>query len=227
MRWAHKKKGRCENLSQRWAIRFAIEGDLRFCSHHDMMRAVARASRRAGLGLRYSQGFNPRPRLSLVCPRPVGVATRDDLLVLSLDVPGDGVELLRRLNDHAPRGMRLLRAEGIVGPGKPLPVRARYELRVTGAARRRLRRRLGELACMDCWPVERKVFAGRAEAPRSRTIDLKPLVERVGLAGETLEMNLVRRGDLWARPAEVLRLVGLDGRADLAGAVRTEVEYET
>jgi len=190
------------------------------------MRAVERAARRACLRLRYSQGFNPRPRLSLVCPRPVGVATRDDLLVLSLDASADGSQLLGRLNEHAPRGMRFLRAWEIARSSAPRALRARYELPVAEQDVQAVRRRLSELAEADCWPIEREVSARRDRSRRAGAVDLKPLVERVRLVGRRLEMNLLRRGDLWARPGEVLRLLGLDERTSLAGAVRTEVEYE-
>jgi uncharacterized protein (DUF2344 family) len=36
---------------------------------------MERTGRRAGLAMRRSQGFNPRAKLSLVCPRPVAVAS--------------------------------------------------------------------------------------------------------------------------------------------------------
>ena len=71
--------------SRAWSIRFAVEGDVRFLSHLDVLRAIERIAARAGLPLRYSRGFNPRPKFSVPHPRPVGVAARRDLLVLSLD----------------------------------------------------------------------------------------------------------------------------------------------
>ena len=82
----------------------AVEGDLRFLSHRDMMRAVARALLRARLPLQYTQGFHPHPVVSLALPRPVGVSADEDLLVFSLAAPLAPEALLEAARPHAPRG---------------------------------------------------------------------------------------------------------------------------
>ena len=66
------------------AIRFRIGGAMRFLSHAETSRVFQRACVRAGIPVRYSQGFNPHPRLSLPLPRPVGVESEDELLVVKL-----------------------------------------------------------------------------------------------------------------------------------------------
>ncbi len=64
------------------AVRFKVEGSLRFLSHAETLRLLQRACVRAGLALRYSEGFNPHPKFSLPLPRPVGVESEDELLCL-------------------------------------------------------------------------------------------------------------------------------------------------
>lgn len=204
----------------------AIEGDLRFLSHHDMMRAMERIVVRAGLPVHYSQGFNPKPKISLACPRPVGVAARQDLLVLSLDEPAQPHELLEKLNACAPRGMRFDRAEQLTGSPTPQPIRSSYEMPVGEDRQSAIRTRLEQLNAQDAWPMDRKVSAGKRRGWRTRSIDLRPLVESIALEGGRLRMTLARQGDRWARPGEVLALLGLDARADLAGMTRNEVEYQ-
>jgi len=219
-------------LAVRWAIRLEVEGDLRFLSHHDMMRAVERTARRARLPLRYTQGFNPHPVMSLPHPRPVGVASRDDLLVLELETdapppPAEAGDLPARLNAAAPRGMRFLDARTLAGRGTPQPAAARYELPLEPQQLPLVRRRLEELASLETWTVPRRVSArGRRGGWSTRPIDLRPLVGELRLDGQTLRMTLRPQGDLWARPGEVLALLGLDERIDLARAVRAAVEYE-
>jgi len=63
-------------------VRFAIGGALRFLSHAETLRLFERACGRAGVPVKYSQGFNPHPRQSLPLPRAVGVAADEELLVL-------------------------------------------------------------------------------------------------------------------------------------------------
>ena len=89
-------------MGQRWAVCLGVDGDLRFGSHHDMMRAIERLAVRAELPLAYTQGFNPRPKLSIVCPRPVGVVSRGDLLVMALTESIDADQLCHRLRQACP-----------------------------------------------------------------------------------------------------------------------------
>ena len=192
-----------------------------------MMRATVRTAARAALPLRYSQGFNPHPILSLACPRPVGVTARDDLLVVSLDAPVEAEELLRRLNAHAPRGMRFLRAQALQARSTPRACRADYQLPLPSDKLSGVSERLARLAAADSWKVERFTSSrGGGKAMKPRVIDLKPLVTDVRVDGQVLRWRQVPQGDLWARPGELLGLLGLDDRVDLAAVERTTVEYK-
>lgn len=66
-------------------IKFRLSGSLRFLSHAETMKLFQRACVRCGIKVCYSQGFNPRPKLSLPLPRTVGVESDDDLLSLRLE----------------------------------------------------------------------------------------------------------------------------------------------
>jgi radical SAM-linked protein len=191
-----------------------------------MMRVMARTVTRAGLPVRYSQGFNPHPRLSLPCPRPVSVASNDELLVLILDGPVEGKQILEKLNTHCPAGLRFIEAEQLSGSRTPRPWRIHYKLPVESTRSEALLTRLSELARRESWEIERRRTTRQHRSPSSRVIDLKPLTEKVSLDGNILHMVLVRGRDCWARLPEVLELSGLDPRSDLARMVRTEVEYE-
>src|SRR5260370_20214464 len=60
-------------------IRFEKGAAIRFNSHHDLMRAFARAVRRAKLPVRLTEGFNPRPRIVFPVALEVGVASLDEV----------------------------------------------------------------------------------------------------------------------------------------------------
>ncbi|MHC4594604.1 MAG: TIGR03936 family radical SAM-associated protein, partial [Planctomycetota bacterium] len=66
-------------------VKFKIRGNMRFLSHAEVLKVFQRACVRTGIKMQYSQGFNPRPRLSLPLPRSVGVETDNDLLCLRID----------------------------------------------------------------------------------------------------------------------------------------------
>lgn len=191
-----------------------------------MMRMTERTARRADLPLHYSQGYNPRPVLSLACPRPVGVASRDELLVLVLDEEVTAQDLSSRLDACSPLGMRVLEARPL--EGKPRVESQEFQLSLREEAAAAVAARLEELAGEDRWPVERLISPkeGRKEK-QVRPVDLKPLVEDLRLDQGVLRWRLRPQGDLWARPGEVLTLLGLDDRVDLARVERTAVEYRT
>ncbi len=69
-------------------------------SHLDLMRVFQRAFKRAGLPLTHTQGFNPRPSVSIALPLSVGVESACELLDFELDgerVPCE--EIRSRLNN--------------------------------------------------------------------------------------------------------------------------------
>ena len=217
-------------MSLKWGIWFAVDGDLRFAAHRDMMRLMARLTARAKLPVRFSQGYNPRPIMSLICPRPVAVATRCDLLVLSLDAPSEGgavdPAILEALAPLAPPGLRFLRAERLEGKRLPRPARIDYERPVSSQSAGAIGRRLDELKTRDSWPVERKSPPARGRrAPAPRNLDLKPLVNNVRLENNVLRWSCVPCEDRWARPGEFLALLGLADPEDIAAVTRTNVEF--
>jgi radical SAM-linked protein len=207
-------------------LRLAIEGDLRFLSHRDCARVIERAAARARLPLAYTRGFNPHPILSLPCPRPVGVASRDDLAVLELTEPIGADEIVTRMNRHVPPGMIFTGAAMLDRGESPRPRRVCYEWPVPPGRSGPLRRKVQEFRLAERWPIERRTPPKRrGQPPRSRTVDLKLLVQGIAVDADTLCWTLAPSGDLWARPAELLDALGLDGCADLAAVVRTAVDY--
>ena len=64
----------------RLRIRFSRERGLKFISHLDIIRLWERVLHRAGIVVAYSQGFSPRPRISLAAPLPLGVTSQTELM---------------------------------------------------------------------------------------------------------------------------------------------------
>ena len=66
---------------------FEKVGNARYISHLDLMRVFQRAFKRAGLPLTHTQGFNPRPSVSIALPLSLGVESRCELLDFELEHP--------------------------------------------------------------------------------------------------------------------------------------------
>ena len=62
-----------------------------------MMRLFRRAVVRAGLPVSYSQGFNPHARISAPLPRPVGMASQAELVMVWMTEPVELDAALERL----------------------------------------------------------------------------------------------------------------------------------
>lgn len=216
------------DVPQRWAIWLSIRDDLRFLSHHDTMRAIERTAARAGLPLAYTQGFNPRPILSLACPRPVGVATCDDLLVAALIGPVDATAMLQRLNGASPPGMRFLGAAPLPGKRPPQPRRIDHELSLDPPQARRVARRIDDLQDQPTWPVERPgrpSRRARGKVAAGRTVNLRPLTADVMVEGTSLRWTQLFVEEQTATCRDVLSLLGLDERINSARAIRVGADY--
>ena len=88
---------------------FEKKGNAVWMSHLDLMRLFQRAFKRADLPLTHTQGFNPRPSVSIALPLSVGVESCCELLDFDLD--GDVVamdEICSRLNEALVEGIRVL-----------------------------------------------------------------------------------------------------------------------
>lgn len=87
---------------------FEKKGRAVWISHLDLMRLFQRAFKRAGLPLTHTQGFNPRPSVSIALPLSVGVGSSCELL--DFDLYGDPVandEICKRLNDVLVEGVKV------------------------------------------------------------------------------------------------------------------------
>lgn len=86
---------------------FEKTGNAVWISHLDLMRLFQRAFKRAGLSLKHTQGFNPRPSVSIALPLSVGVQSRCELLDFDLDggEPLSCDEIRDRLNKALVEGV--------------------------------------------------------------------------------------------------------------------------
>jgi radical SAM-linked protein len=208
-----------------------VDAEARFLSHHDMMRLMARAARRAGLPVAYSGGFNPRPRLSLPLPRPVGIAAREELMTLELTEPIESDQVIARLSAQVPGGMKIDSSAALTTKRAPQAESADFELPIGLDQAERLTQRLTELETQPTWPCTRLENQPAQSSPHrhgrshgSRQLELRELVMRLTFDGHTLAFTLAPRQQVWAKVDEVLALLGLDA-ALRASVTRTKVRW--
>jgi len=197
-----------------YVCRYRKGEQVRWLSHLDVKRTLERAMRRAELPLELTKGHNPRPKLSLGPPLPLGATGEGELLALHLSAPMDPGELKARLNAQLPAGLEVVDAWSLPGYRKKETFGevdvAEYEVRVrAGWEEADLSARISELLARQELVVQRG-----GERPE-RVVDVRPhiLSVRVTEAGEkeaALLMRLRTGSHGGARPQEVLSLLGVD-----------------
>ncbi len=112
-------------------------GALRFISHLDLQHLLARAIRRTGMRLSYSQGFNPSPRLQLAVSLPLFQESRGEVGEVELSEAISAEEFVARLNEQLPVEVQIIRAR-VVEKNKQalnhLVASATYEARIPQGA---------------------------------------------------------------------------------------------
>ena len=89
-------------------LRFEKTGRAVYISHLDLMQTMQRAFSRAGCGLRYSEGFNPHPQISIALPLSVGAGSLCEIMDFKLKEDADLAALPARLTDALPEGITVL-----------------------------------------------------------------------------------------------------------------------
>lgn len=200
---------------QRIRVTYARGEATKFVGHLDLIRFWERAFRRAELALAHSEGFNPRPRIVMAAPLPVGFTSDVELMDLYFDTPITARELLLRLSPQTPPGIDLLSAEPVDVAAPALQAQmAACEYRVVVETRGRTRpeteaavQNLMEAASLP-WEWDRD-----GEVKR---LDLRAVIDAVWLEewrGDeaVLGMRLVHDNSASGRPEHVAQALGFPG----------------
>lgn len=91
-------------------LRFSKTGRAVYISHLDLMRTMQRAFLRAGIPLKYSEGFNPHAQISFALPLSVGTASNCEIMDFHLKDYMSLSEIPFRLNKVLPEGIEVLDA---------------------------------------------------------------------------------------------------------------------
>jgi radical SAM-linked protein len=123
---------------ERVLFRFTKGEPLRFVGHLDLMRVLERAMRRSRFPVNFSQGFNPRPRMSFASALTLGATSDGELCQLDLaeDLDAEAVErAFTELRRQLPPGMAIMEVWSIPNEKKNPYIQVRaaaYELTFTG-----------------------------------------------------------------------------------------------
>ena len=108
-------------------LKFRKTGRAVYISHLDLMRTMQRVFSRAGVPLKYSEGYNPHAKISIILPLTVGTRSECEYMDFALAEDRDLTALPAALNPYMPEGIEAI--EAYEAPMKGAELRW---LRVTG-----------------------------------------------------------------------------------------------
>jgi radical SAM-linked protein len=197
-----------------------------------MLRVFQRAGVRAGIRVRHSEGFNPRPKLSLPLPRPVGVESDDELLCLRVDRhpppalgEADEPRIKAELAAQLPEGCELLSVSITQAGTSFQPSLATYVLPTRREyLTERLQARVERLLASETLDVRRRMDA---KGSRVKNVDVRGFLKSIELdhRGIIVDCKISPAGSI--RVDEILGLLALDESKLAAPIRRTNVQWQS
>ena len=89
-------------------IKFAKYGTMKYIGHLDMMRFFQKAVRRAGIDVKYSEGFSPHQIMSFAAPLGVGLESTGEYMDLEVLTMTSPQEMMQMLNQVMVEGVEIL-----------------------------------------------------------------------------------------------------------------------
>jgi radical SAM-linked protein len=179
-------------------VSYAKTGPARFFGHLELVNIFLRALRRAGIPLKYSEGFHPKPKAAFDNPLPTGMESEEERLVITVSQDTSPQQLIDGLNARLPEGLRIIAcAEDIAVPrtrcvyrvvfDRPLPDPERFSLSRIDTDR---------------------VLELQSPKGKLKKIALKDILFEVGApAHDRLELCMSCEPGNTVRPAEILKQV--------------------
>jgi len=212
-----------------YRIKYSKRGVVRFISHLDTMRALKRAFNRAALPVAYSEGFNPRPKISMGPALPLGCESTCEVSDIVMKRSLSPENLRSRLGNVMPKGLDLLDAERVL-PSTPKLSRAssmRYMIELPGEITLEEARALVKsFEEKDSAPLER-IRKGKQTCIDVRALVLETLIVAEAEPGWlSVGISLGERGT--CSPAEVGRAVfGVSPECAIClRAIRTDITFD-
>lgn len=196
----------------KYLLTFEKGESVRWLGHLDILRTFERAIRRAGLPIAFSQGFNPRERLSFASPLSTGTTGNAEPSILELTGPLSPDTLLVALNEALPPGIRIRTCQEIPDAGSRdllnTFTRAEYEVVckcVADTPAEVVERGISTLLGQP------QISITREREGRSKTVEIRPYLYDLtfcadSIANErvTLRMTVGSGEGVNVRPAEIV-----------------------
>ena len=90
--------------------KFTKLGYLKFISHLDLVDLFQRTLFQNKVDVKFSEGFNPHPRMSIAYPLPLGIESNSEYMEIYLNSRIDLKDFLIKMNERLPAGIKIIEA---------------------------------------------------------------------------------------------------------------------
>lgn len=110
--------GRTSRTTGYKTLRFCYskQGLAKYFGHLEMVRIFIRAIKRAGIPVRFSEGFHPMPKIAFGDPLPIGMESLGEFFHITVPAHIRASESMRQLNEQLPDGLKIL--DCMIAPSK-------------------------------------------------------------------------------------------------------------
>ena len=204
---------------------FAIRNRLAYLSHQETLTLFQRCLLRSGLPVAFSEGFNPRPRVSIPLARSVGTQSVAERVcaILTSDVE---TEPLSRLQDHLPEGCDLLAVRCIEGKCTFHPCIVHYVFHLEGSLSKE---NLQHLICCQAELTaggDIQIQRYRAKKRIYEPIDISSFVEKIDFSGNMIEIVCRISPEGTVRIDELMQWLAVEPEQLSEPIKRTEIQWK-
>ena len=186
-------------------VKFYKKGNLQYISHLDLVRTMMKIVVRAKLPLWYTEGFNPKPKITFAAPLSIGTESLCEFMDIRLSEKIPVLQAKESLNLNMTDEMQVTE---VYYPNEKLTALKwlAYEITVeTKAASDELAKRIDEIFLSDALPVLKKSKNGE------QLVDIKPLIKSISVkkVGERVLISCILSADQSAflNPEYVVKLI--------------------
>ena len=95
--------------SYTFLIEFSKTGKAIYLSHLNMVNVFSKTLRRSGVSIKYTQGFNPKPKMEFAHPLSLGIESKVEVFSITLSSQIQPENLLSIMNENLPSGIIISR----------------------------------------------------------------------------------------------------------------------
>ena len=208
----------------KYRMLFAKTGRAVYISHLDLMRTITRAFLRAECRLKYSEGFNPHPNISIALPLSVGCESVCEIMDFKMleDMPCE--EIKSRISDQFPEGIEVIdvyEMQRKVKEIKWLRISGVFEYDERDAAQ--MAEKLNEFYAAESIVITKKTKRGMGES------DIRPAIKEISFdssGGDVILSAVISAQEPTLNPeliADALRQLAPEYAPDFAKFRRLEI----